>query len=158
MVLARLRGWFRADGTRPRLAALATAITALTLAIVASGRGCAEDQAPEEAARTLIAAARAGDADAVYALLGPATRARLGERAARAQAKAGGRRTFDPRELLEVKEEARTSAPVEVALRERRGDHAMVEVTDGSGRRDLVALVRESGTWRVELPDPSPSP
>ena len=147
----RFKAWLGAGGFRTRLGALASAIAALVLAVVASGRGCGQGPAPEDAARAFVAAARAGDAPGVYALLGPATRARLDADARAAQAKAGGRREFDPRELIDVTEDASAPARLEVKVRERAGDRAIVDVTHPSGAHDALTLVREAGVWRIEL-------
>ena len=56
---------------------------------------CGGARSPDGAVRALAEAAEAGDRDAVYALLGPATRARLATDAERA-AQAAGRREIGP--------------------------------------------------------------
>src|SRR5690606_37707236 len=63
---------------RRALAAAVTALLAVALAAAVAGRGCSsEDDTPEGAVRAFVAAARAGDHEALFELLGPATRARL---------------------------------------------------------------------------------
>lgn len=139
-------------GARRRVvAAIASAAAALSLALAATGRGCdAGDTSPEGAARAFVGAARAGDVEGVFALLGPKTRARLEKEAESATDKAGGARRFGPLDMLEVGPPP-SEVPVEVVLRERRGDTALVAVLGPDGRHDVLTAVRVGAAWRIEL-------
>jgi hypothetical protein len=134
------------------LAAVATATLAIVLAAVASGRGCTSvDGSPEAAARAFISAARAGDRRAAFALLGPATQARLESAAADASEKVGGNRRFTGADLLEVGVSSASWSPVGYEVAERAGERAVVSVLGPDGQRDRLDLVRASGRWRIEL-------
>jgi hypothetical protein len=137
-------------GTRRRLlAALVTAAAAFALAVTATGRGCSGSGSPEGAAREFVGAARSGDRQAVWALLGPATRRRLEDAALAATEKVGGTRRYDALDMLDVA--ASDGPPVDVVLRERRGGQAIVDLLGAAGLKDTLTLVEVGQTWRVEL-------
>ena len=103
------------------------------------------------AVQALVEAAREGDRAAVMELLGPRTRARIVEDAARASERAG-RRHLAPQELLGAgwsppRWEMRNASVVS-----RSGDHAVVEVRGTGPQSERVEVVREAGHWKVELP------
>jgi hypothetical protein len=126
---------------------------ALVLAALAAA-GCRRPAGPAETYRALAAAARAGDADGVWARLSARSREALEARAREAAARApAGVVPASARELvvgdLAAQAPRLRSATV---LRESR-DAALlsVEVEGVPGARE-VALVREEGVWRVVLP------
>jgi hypothetical protein len=140
------------DG-KPRLVALAASVlAAAALAAAVAGRSCSvDDDSPEGAVRSFVAAAEAGDRTAVYELLGPATRARLAEAAERATNLAGSTGRYAPLDLISISPIA--ERPKKINLVSRDGDTAVVEVVDASGAAARLSLVREEGHWRLELPD-----
>ena len=112
--------------------------------------GCGGDRSPDGAVRALGEAAEAGDRDAVYALLGPATRARLAADAERA-AQAAGRRELGPRDLVAAGWSPPRWRAVELDVLSRAGDRAAVEIRGPGHERETLSCVRVDGQWRVEL-------
>src|SRR5207248_11374395 len=84
----------RARPLRMRLRALAAVVV-----VAAAAVACGGARSPDGAVRALAEAAESGDRDGVYALLGPATRARLASDAEHA-AQAAGRRELGPTDLV----------------------------------------------------------
>jgi hypothetical protein len=123
-------------------------LIALLLATAACDSG---GRSPEGAVRALAEAAESGDRDAVWALLGPATRARLGSDAQNA-AQAAGRRELRGRDLLAAGWSAPRWRAREIEERGRSGDTATVEVRGPGRERETLTCVRTSGQWQVELP------
>lgn len=147
------RSGFAPANRRHAIAAAASALLAVALAVAIAGRGCgAEDETPEGAVRAFVSAARAGDRDAVYDLLGPRTRERLDADARRASDYVGGARRFAPRELLGVGGGADRPAPRDYVLVSREGDTAIVDIVDADGVRSPITVVSVGGRWRVEAP------
>lgn len=137
------------------VAAIAAVAVAVTLAAVATGRGCAPvDASPESAARAFVTATRGGDRRAVWVLLGPATKTRLEAEARGATERVGGTRRFAAPEMLMISVGPTTWAPSGYRVLDG-GDGettAHVEVRGASGQRDVLELTRVDGRWRVELP------
>jgi len=133
--------------------AVVSVAAAVALAWGAVGRGCAGRDAatPEGAARAFIAASRAADKEAIWALLGPATRARLGEAAVAATERVGGARRYQPLDVLDVAVSDTTYVPTDVLARDVHGDRGLVDVLGPDGHRDVLTVVRIGGDWRVEL-------
>lgn len=133
--------------------ALITLTAAVALNWGAVSRGCAARDAatPEGAARAFIAASRAADKEVMWALLGPATRARLGEAAVAATERVGGARRYQPLDVLDVAVSDTTYAPTDVLARDVHGDRGFVDVLGPDGHRDVLTVVRVDGDWRVEL-------
>ncbi|HEY2746292.1 MAG TPA: hypothetical protein VGL86_16775 [Polyangia bacterium] len=121
-------------------------IVALALSAAACGT-----RTPEGAVRALAEAAESGDRDAVYALLGPATRARLAGDAERAAHEAG-RHELGPVDLVGAGWSAPRWRAVDFDVLTRTGDHATVEVRGASHERETLSCVLVDGDWRVELP------
>jgi hypothetical protein len=121
---------------------------ALVLLVVA---GCGGARSPEGAVRALAEAAESGDRDAVWALFGPATRARLRADAERA-AQAAGRRELGPADLVAAGWSPPRWRATELDVIARSGDRATVEVRGPAHERETVTCVRVDGQWRVELP------
>lgn len=113
--------------------------------------GCRGPRSPESAVRALAEAAEAGDREAVFALLGPATQARLTVQARRA-AQAAGRRELGPQDLLAVGWAPPRWHPLDFSVLEHSAKGATVEARGPAGLRQTVACVRVDGQWRVELP------
>jgi hypothetical protein len=131
-----------------RLAAAVRAVAVAALPLVAA---CGGTRSPDGAVRALAEAAESGDRDAVYALLGPATRARLAADADRA-AQAAGRRELGPKDLVAAGWSQPRWRAVDFDVLTRSGDRATVEVRGGGHERETVTCVLVDGDWRVELP------
>jgi hypothetical protein len=134
------------------------AVVALALGLAA----CAKPKpasGPVDVVKRFLAASQERDASAVYALLGPATRARLQAAAALATEQAGRKPPFAPHEMLSAGFRPSVSGdwtPRTYRLLEQSADAARVEVVGKKpGQRDVVRLVRVDGHWRIELPVPS---
>jgi hypothetical protein len=136
-------------GARRLVGAIVAVAAAAALAAAVAGEGCREDPA-EAVVVDFVRAARAGDKAALWRLLGPATRARLEEAAARATDTAGGGRRYAPTDVLDLGAGDENEPLPEVLLRERAGDRAIVDVLRPDGR-DAVTVVRIDGAWRIEL-------
>ena len=121
-------------------------VLALALALVA----CGGARSPDGAVRALAEAAEAGDRDAVYALLGPATRARLAADAERA-AQAAGRRELGPTDLVAAGWSPPKWHAADFDVLTRSGDRATVEIRGAAHERETVTCVNVGGQWRVEL-------
>lgn len=129
---------------------------ALALPLASAAAGCdAGTRSPEGAVRALIEAGASGDRDAVWRLVGPATRSRLEADAKRAAEGAGRRAGALPAaELLAVGWFPPRFRAAEVREIERApsGDRAVVEVVGTRQERERITCVRTDGAWRVELP------
>lgn len=113
--------------------------------------GCGGTRSPDGAVRALAEAAEAGDRDAVLALVGPATRARLSGDATKA-AQASGRRDLQPRDMIAAGWSAPRWKIADVDVLARDGDRATVEIRGAHGERETMSCVREHDEWHVELP------
>jgi hypothetical protein len=131
-------------------AAVAVLVAALSLGLTG---GCGRDDgsSPEGAVRALVASARAGDRLAVYQRLGPRTRARIEELLTSAR-KTGATRILRPEDLVTVGWVPPAWEAAGTRLLSHRGDDAEVEVYSAAGDRQTVKVVREGGSWKVELP------
>jgi hypothetical protein len=112
--------------------------------------GCGA-RSPEGAVRALAEASEAGDRDEVWALLGPATRARVTADAARA-AQAAGRREIGPVDLIAAGWSPPRWHAVDFDVLSRSGDRATVEVRGAAHERETLTCVLVGSDWRVELP------
>jgi hypothetical protein len=112
--------------------------------------GCGGDD-PLSAVEQFQRAAEAGARADVFALLGPATKARL-EADAHKAADLSGRRNVRPEELLAIGWSPRRFRTVELRLLGRSDDHAEVEADGEHGEREVLQLVKSEGRWRIELP------
>jgi hypothetical protein len=150
-------------GSRRRAITLvASALAAVAFAAAVAGRGCSvEDDSPEGAARAFVEAARAGDRQAVFELLGPETRAKVARASQRATELVGGGTRFEELDLVGLGKPSETAAPKEFVVKRRvsaeeagaeRG-YTLVDVVDANGARSELRLVEISGNWRVEIPD-----
>lgn len=141
-----------AVGTRrSTIAAVASAVAAMALAAAVAGRSCRVAPAgPEIVVRDVIAAAKAGDRDAVYDLLGPATRDHLASEAKHATDLVGGAVRYAAKDLISIGSSEGVPDPTDITVVEETGDRAVVELVSPAGRARL-SLVQVDGRWRVEL-------
>jgi hypothetical protein len=137
---------------RSTLAAVASAVAAMALAAAVAGRSCqVEPPGPEIAVREVLAAAKAGDRDAVYELLGPATRERLAAEANHATDLVGGTVRYAAKDLISIGSSEGVPDPTDITVIDEGNDRAVVELVSPAGRAKL-SLVRVHDSWRVELP------
>ena len=137
---------------RSTLAAVASALAAMALAAAVAGRSCRVTQpGPEAAVRDMIQAAKAGDRDAAFELLAPATRERLAAQARRATDLVGASQRYTAKDLLSIGSSDGVADPTDITVLEDSGDRAVVEVVSPAGRA-RVDLVRLEGRWRIDLP------
>jgi hypothetical protein len=133
------------------MAAGASAIAAVALAVAVVGRSCGvADPGPEAAVRGMLAAASAGDRTAVYDLLTPETQQRLAERARRATDVVGSSVRYSALDLISIGGASDAPPPSDITVIEQVGDRAVVEVVSPGGR-DRVTVRRVGGRWLVEL-------
>lgn len=138
---------------RTRAAAAAVSVlAAVALAAAVVGRGCrVEAPGPDAAVRRMIEATRAGDREAVFALLSPDTQARLEERAQRATELVGSNVRYTPLDLISIGTTEEVAAPTEITVVSRTDTRAVVELVSSAGRARLE-LVNVDGRWRIDLP------
>ena len=137
---------------RSTVAAVASALAAMAFAVAVAGRSCRVTQpGPEVAVRDLLAAAKAGDRDAIFELLTPATRARLDAEAKRATDLVGAAVRYTAKDLISIGASDGVAAPTDITVIEQHGDRATVEIVSPSGRERLE-LQQSDGRWRVDLP------
>jgi hypothetical protein len=145
-------------GRRRNAAAAVSVLAAVALAIAVVGRGCGvHAPGPDAAVRSMIAASNAGDKKAVFALLTPATQARLEERAQEATLLVGANVRYTVLDLIAIGSPEDVSAPTEVNVIARGGDHAKVEIVSAAGRAQLD-VQKVEGRWRIDLPAYGSSP
>jgi hypothetical protein len=137
---------------RRALAAATSVLAAMALAASMAGRGClvGEDDAVG-AVHAFAAAAKAEDHEALFELLGPATRAGLDAAARRATDLAGGAHRFDAIDMLSIGKAS--ASPRELRVIERKDDRAVVEIVGSGGERARLVTVHVDGAWRIELPE-----
>jgi hypothetical protein len=137
---------------RSTVAAVASALAAMALAAAVAGRSCrVTTPGPEVAVRDLLAAAKAGDRDAIYDLLTPATQARLESEAKRATDLVGAAVRYTAKDLISIGASDGIAAPSDITVIEQRGDRATVELVSPNGRARLE-LAMSDGRWRIDLP------
>jgi hypothetical protein len=137
---------------RSTVAAVASALAAMALAVAVAGRSCrVTTPGPEVAVRDLLAAAKAGDRDAIFELLTPATRARLDAEAKRATDLVGAAVRYTAKDLISIGASDGVAAPTDITVIDQRGDRATIELVSPQGRARLE-LVKSEGRWRVDLP------
>ncbi len=131
---------------------------AVSLAVVLS-LACRRAQGPADQYRAFVAAARSGDADAVWSMLSARSRAALDDRAREVAARApSGVLPTSGRDLV-VGDLAAHAARVQsvVVTRESRDAALLAVRVEGAAEPREVSLVREGGTWRVVLPGAAPA-
>jgi hypothetical protein len=136
---------------RSTVAAVASALAAMAVAAAVAGRSCrVTEPGPEVAVRDMVRAAKTGDREAVFELLGPATRARLDAEAKRATDLVGASVRYTAKDLVSIGSSEGTTL-TDLTVIEQHDDNAVVEVVSAAGR-SRVDLVRVDGRWRIELP------
>jgi hypothetical protein len=137
---------------RRALAAAASLLAAVALAVAVAGRGCrVGEPGPDAAVRAMTQAARAGDRQAVFDLLSPDTRKRLEERARAATDLVGSSTRYIALDLISIGASDDDPEPSTMHVVEQTATHAVVEVKSGATVQ-RVELVRVDGQWRVHLP------
>lgn len=115
---------------------------------------CSRPEGPAESYRRFAAAARSGDADAVWSMLAERSRATLDARARDLSSRAApGVIPPSGRALVLGDQAARAARLRTVVVVRESADTAVVRVEDEAGGKGEVTLVREDGAWRVVLED-----
>jgi hypothetical protein len=126
---------------------------ALLLAAALTTAGCRRPAGPAETYRAFAQASRSGDVEGVWTRLSESSRAALDARAKAAAARAGGVVPASGKDLvlgdLAAQAPRLKSATV---LRESQESAVLAVEVEGTPGTKEVALVRESGVWRVVLP------
>jgi hypothetical protein len=136
---------------RGALAAAASALAAIALAVTMLGRGCTvSEPGPEAAVRGLLQAARTGDRKAVWRLLSPETQRALEERARKATDLVGSSTRYAAIDLISVGASDDVPPPTDVRTIARADNRATVEIGGPAGRSQ-IELVRVEGRWRIDL-------
>jgi hypothetical protein len=132
------------------LAAGATALFAVALAVAVAGRGCLDpSNGPESAVQSFLDARASGDREAMLRYLTPASRERLGEYARELTDLSGGERRYQAVDMLGSL--ASRPPPERIEEVERSGDRARVRlVFEGEGEQELDVVHTDEG-WRLEL-------
>ncbi len=123
------------------------------LALLVASVGCRRDDGPADRYRSFSAAAREGNAPAVWSMLSEGSRAELDRRAREVAARApGGVVPTSGRDLVIGDLSGATPRPKSVVVVRESRDAAVVSVeVEGRPTRE-VSLVREGGVWRVVVP------
>ncbi len=125
----------------------------LALAVLLASAGCRRDEGPADRYRAFAAAARDGNAAAVWSMLSEPSRAELDRRAREVSARApAGVIPSTGRELVLGDLSARAPKPRSVVVLRESRDAAVVAVEVEGGPAREVSLVREGGVWRVVVP------
>ncbi len=138
---------------RSTVAGIGSAVAAIALAVAVAGHSCRVTQpGPDGTVRAMLQAAKAGDRDAVFELLAPATRARLDAEAHHATDLVGGAVRYTAKDLISIGASDGVPDPTDITVVEEQGDRASVLVVSPAGRSRLE-LRQVDGRWRVELPE-----
>lgn len=113
---------------------------------------CSQREGPAESYRRFAAAARAGDAAAVWSRLSERSRAALDARARELSGRAApGVIPPSGRDLVLGDQSARAARLRAAVVVRESADTAVLRVEDEAGAKGEVTLVREGGAWRVAL-------
>ena len=127
-------------------------LPALALALLLAAPGCQGDLPPDAAYRALERAMAERDEAAAWDLLSAGTQGRLVERARVAAAAAPGVVPPSARAMLAGDAPLAVRPPTSITVVQSGPDRAVLRVeAPGAGPADVV-LVRERGSWRVDLP------
>jgi hypothetical protein len=143
----------RAAGRSRRYAPRRMLVRALALILLLASSGCRRDVGPAERYSAFAAAARDGDAEAVWSMLSAGTREALDARArALAVRVPAGVVSASGRQLVLGDLAPRARRPRSVVVVRESRDAAVVAVeVEGESARE-ASLVREGGAWRVVVP------
>ncbi len=127
---------------------------AVALSLAVSLSACRRADGPADRYRAFAAAARGGDAAAVWSMLSERTRAAMDARAKAVSAAApGGVVSPSGKDLVLGDLAVRAQRPRSIVVVRESADSAVLSVeVEGGGVAHEVELVRESGAWRVVVP------
>lgn len=124
----------------------------LALSLLLASAGCRRDVGPADRYAAFAAAAREGDADAVWSMLSARSREALEVQARALAARAPGVVAPSARQLVLGDLAPRARRPRSIVVVRESRDAAVVAVElDGAPVRE-ASLVREGGVWRVVVP------
>lgn len=137
---------------RSTMAAVASILAAMALAVAVAGRSCRVSQpGPEVTVREMLQAARTGDVDRVWELLAPDTRERLVAQAKRSTDFVGATVRYNPKDLISIGGSEGVPTPTDITVIEEHNNQAVVEIVSPAGRWRM-SLVKSLGRWRVDIP------
>jgi len=137
---------------RSTVAAVASILAAMALAVAVAGRSCRVSQpGPEAAVREMLQAARTGDSELVWELLSPETRERLTAQAKRSSDFVGATVRYSAKDLISIGGSEGVPAPTDITVIEEHADRAVVEIVSSAGRWRM-SLVKVEDRWRVDVP------
>jgi hypothetical protein len=135
------------------MTAAITVLFAVALAAAVAGRGFgSEEDGPTQALRSFLEAADGGDRDKLLGMLGPKTRARLENAAARATELVGGEGRYSAREMLQPLRGGPEALSGKIINLGRDGNTATLSIGDRKGGKTVVSAVLVEGRWLIELP------
>jgi len=120
--------------------------------------GARQPSNPVAVAQAFANAVQRRDSEELVKYLDEATVLALSVRAQRASDQVGGRRTVEPREMLQVDGFDSLRQFTGAELVDNTGDTAVVRLTDNSGQTTDLTLVFERETWHVQIPLPPSTP
>jgi hypothetical protein len=127
----------------------------VAIAAAVAGRSCrVTEPGPDTAVRAFIQAAKTNDREIVYAMLSPATHARLEIEAKRATDYVGAAVRYSPKDLISIGN-FETATPTDITVVEEHADRAVVYIASVAGGA-RIDLVRVDGMWRIDLPGYGP--
>lgn len=128
-------------------------VRVLALALLVASAGCRRDVGPAERYSAFAAAARDGDADAVWSMLSATTREALDARARALAARVPpGVVSASGKQLVLGDLAPRARRPSGVVVVRESPDAAVVAVEVDGKPSGEASLVREGGAWRVVVP------
>jgi hypothetical protein len=137
---------------RSTVAAVASILAAMALAVAVAGRSCRVSQpGPEVTVREMLQAARTGDSELVWELLSPETRDRLTAQAKRSIDFVGATVRYNPKDLISIGGSEGVPPPTDITVVDEHGDRAVVEIVSSAGRWRM-SLLKIDGRWRVDVP------
>lgn len=126
----------------------------VTAAVLLTGCGQRGPADPVHVAQQFAHAVQRRDSAEIVTLIDEQSAQELSVRAQRASDQVGGRRTVEPREILQVEgfDPLRQFSGAELVSQD--AETAVVRLTDTTGQTSELTLVFEQETWHVQLPPP----
>ena len=136
--------------SRQTAAALVTALAAVAVAFAVVGSAEGDQDSPQGAVRSFEAAARRGDRQLMFELLGPRTRAQLEQSAGKASTVVGGGAAYGPLDLI-LPRPASGRRIARIVLLDESDRSARMELVYDDGIRHQLRAVEEDNRWRLEF-------
>jgi hypothetical protein len=128
-----------------------------TLALVVALAGCSEEPAPVKTAKEFASAVQGRNVERMLELVDAQTVAHLQQSAERASDQIGGRRSVEPKEMLQIVDVDRRFMVAKAELVDQTETEARVRLVGVDGTEHVLDLVLEDEAWRVRVPLPATS-